>query len=551
MNENIENVNESGAEQAPVTFTQYDFQPKLFEISKKDTAFAVVLAAVSVIFSVLGIWGGFKGGFTIALILLLASVTAYLLPAKGKIKPFPFLCMLLSVGVSIPFTFTSSGAVRFWSLVSVGILDLVWFVSIADDSAEKGDLGIFKNIFSPVFEGAIPNLPVSLRSLFSGREKGNKNFGKAILGIVLSLPVLIVVVPLLMSSDEAFSGMIEMLFGNLILTLVKLGLGLIISVFVISYCFTLKKEEPKEDLNNTFKGIENTVLVSFLSVISLCYLAYLFSQLAYFFSAFSGFLPENYKFTVSAYARRGFFEMTVIAAINFGLIFLSLLISRKKEGKSCVSLRIICTFIGIFTLIIIATALSKMFLYISSFGMTRLRIQTSAFMVFLAVVFISLIIRLYLPKVRVIRTAFVTSAVVLIALGVGNVNSIVADYNYKAYKNGTLESVDIDAIYDLGHEGVPYLIKLAQDENSLVSDEAHEYLYGILADGGYDMKVTTDSDGYSVTHKKNRNMGLADFSIPEYRANKALTEYVKKNSDFIGEQWERKEQSDYDRVYPY
>ena len=334
MSENIENVDESGAEQAPVTFTQYDFQPKLFEISKKDTAFAVVLAAVSVIFSVLGIWGGFKGGFTIALILLLASVTAYLLPAKGKIKPFPFLCMLLSVGVSIPFTFTSSGAVRFWSFVSVGILDLVWFVSIADDSAEKGDLGIFKNIFSPVFEGAIPNLPVSLRSLFSGREKGNKNFGKAILGIVLSLPVLIVVVPLLMSSDEAFSGMIEMLFGNLILTLVKLGLGLIISVFVISYCFTLKKEEPKEDL-------ENTVLVSFLSVISLCYLAYLFSQLAYFFSAFSGFLPENYKFTVSAYARRGFFEMTVIAAINFGLIFLSLLISRKKEGKSCISLRII------------------------------------------------------------------------------------------------------------------------------------------------------------------------------------------------------------------
>lgn len=551
MNENIENVDESGAEQAPVTFTQYDFQPKLFEISKKDTVFAVILAAVSVIFSVLGIWGGFKGGFTIALILLLASVTAYLLPAKGKIKPFPFLCMLLSVGVSIPFTFTSSGAVRFWSLVSVGILDLVWFVSIADDSAEKGDLGIFKNIFSPVFEGAIPNLPVSLRSLFSGREKGNKNFGKAILGIVLSLPVLIVVVPLLMSSDEAFSGMIEMLFGNLILTLVKLGLGLIISVFVISYCFTLKKEEPKEDLNNTFKGIENTVLVSFLSVISLCYLAYLFSQLAYFFSAFSGFLPENYKFTVSAYARRGFFEMTVIAAINFGLIFLSLLISRKKEGKSCISLRIICTFTGIFTLIIIATALSKMFLYISSFGMTRLRIQTSAFMVFLAVVFISLIIRLYLPKVRVIRTAFVTSAVVLIALGVGNVNSIVADYNYKAYKNGTLESVDIDAIYDLGHEGVPYLIKLAQDENSLVSDESHEYLYGILADGEYDIKVTTDSDGYSVTYKKNRNMGLADFSIPEYRANKALTEYVKKNSDFIGEQWERKEQSDYDRVYPY
>ena len=47
MNENIENVDESGAEQAPVTFTQYDFQPKLFEISKKDTAFSQELSTIA------------------------------------------------------------------------------------------------------------------------------------------------------------------------------------------------------------------------------------------------------------------------------------------------------------------------------------------------------------------------------------------------------------------------------------------------------------------------------------------------------------------------
>ena len=175
-------------------------------------------------------------------------------------------------------------------------------------------------------------------------------------------------------------------------------------------------------------------------MISVCYLIYLFSQLAYFFSAFKGFLPENYSFTPAEYARRGFFEMSIIAAINFVIIFAALLLSPKKNGKISVVSRIFCAFIGIFTIIIISTAISKMVPYIDRFGMTRLRIGTSAFMLFLTVVFISLMLRLFVSRIRVVKTAFITAGIVLALLSNLNVNSIIADYNYTAYINKSLKT---------------------------------------------------------------------------------------------------------------
>ena len=153
------------------------------------------------------------------------------------------------------------------------------------------------------------------------------------LGILLAIPVLMVVIPLLISSDVAFAGFIKSLFENITLTVFKIIVGLIITPFVIAYCFALKNSERKEYTPSKFGGIDNTIVISFLSAISICYLTYLFSQLAYFFSAFKGFLPEGYEFNVSTYARRGFFEMSAIAAINFLVIFGSLLLSKKKKGK--------------------------------------------------------------------------------------------------------------------------------------------------------------------------------------------------------------------------
>ncbi len=539
MNENIENniVNEvpSDTTENNITvddFAQFDVTKRHFDIFNRDLFFALLIFVSSVIFAFLGLWGGFRGGFTVSSILMLGIITAYLCNKKAKIKAFYLFCGILSFTLSLTFSITSNGSVRWWSFICVILLSLIWFYSLVSDS-KNDKLGLLSSVFMPIFDGALPNLPATFTALFSGNEKGKRGIGKAILGVIFAIPVLLVVVPLLISSDEAFSGMAKNLFSDFGSGIFKIIVGAIIAPFIISYCFTLSKSEIKAPKPSGFKGIENTIIISFLSVMSLCYLSYLFSQLAYFFSAFSGFLPEDYKFTVSEYARRGFFEMCVIAAINYFIIFLCITLSKKENGKICIASRCLCTFIGFFTLIIIATALSKMFLYISSFGMTELRITTSAFMIFLSVTFIALMIRIFKPRIPVLKVSLITVGIVLSVLGIVNVNGFIAEYNYNAYKTKALKTIDVKTIYELNEEGIPYLIKLTKDSDFTVAFDAENYLKSAIhLDNYFDFKY---KDGEVVKYEK-KYSPISQFSVARHRAFKELDEYISKNPQILCEE---------------
>lgn len=502
---------------------------KHFPLVKKDRVFANVFFAVSTIFAFIALCGGFRIGYTIASPIMLIAITVYLWNKTTKIKFFPLVCGFLSLILPAIFVITSNGEVRFWSFVATTLMSCVWFGSLVGVKSSEGDLELPRNILGQFFSGMFGKMPKTFSSLIVTRTESNKSFGKVLLGVALALPVLLIVVPLLISSDEAFAGFTVKFFGNMSESVFRIFVGILLTPFVIAYCFALKHSEKKDPKPVNFDGIDNTIVISFLSVLSVCYLAYLFSQLAYFFSAFSGFLPNGYKFNVSTYARRGFFEMSAIAAINFVIIFGALLLSKKIDRKICIPSRLICLFISLFTLVIISTALSKMVLYIRELGMTRLRITTSAFMVFLGVVFITLIFRLFFKKVMVLRVALVTAALVLIVLGGANVNRVVAAYNYEAYQNNVLKEIDVKTIYKLGDEGIPYLVKLTEDKDEEVVTLAHTYLEKAITNRYYNTDYNYFKGEYTIEGK--RFDSFDNYSISRAKAYKLLDEYIPKRPE--------------------
>ncbi len=509
-------------------------EPSEFLLSKRDKIFALIFLICSVLLSAIGFWGGFKIGYSFSAIMLLISGCCYFWDKKAKISAFPLVCLVLAFLLLIGFSVTSNGSVLFLSLVASCFLAAVWFLSASGNDFEKGDLGVIKSVLRLAFKKALPNIPKSLIACFQTQSEKSFAFGKMLIGVGISLPLLFVIVPLLMSSDEAFNGLANRLVGNIFSSIIKLAVGLLVFAFFLSFNFSLKKDTTKYPRKSEFKGIDTTVIASFLTAISVCYFTYLFSQLAYFTGAFRGFLPEGYDFTAAEYARRGFFEMTVIAAINFGVIFIVLLVCRKNEGKLPLALKILCSFIGFFTLIIITTALSKMVLYISRFGMTELRITTSAFMLFLFIVFISLILRLFVKKISVIKTSFVTAGLILSLLGIANVNGVIADYNYNAYKSGNLDSIDVFTLYELGEEGIPYLAELTRDDNYEISEDAKARLEEIILWGGYyelDVDYTECYSEYTVTGKT--YSFLYQLNIPTIRTYEVLDEYIEDNPEIL------------------
>ena len=134
------------------------------------------------------------------------------------------------------------------------------------------------------------------------------------------------------------------------------------------------------------------------------------------------------------------------------------------------------------------------------------------------------------------RVALVTAATVLALLGLFNVNSIIGWYNYNAYIKGELKTIDVNAIYDLGDEGVPYLVKLTNDTDLAVSDTAKQrlknaYTYGeYYIHGGYYNGEYKDGV-FKITEK--RFNGLSEYSVSRSRAYKALDEYLKANPEIL------------------
>lgn len=497
-----------------------------FNLKTEDFVMAGVVFCLSLFGTVAGLWGGFRLGFSLAFDLGFISFLIFLGRERKRLSPYAAFTALLSLALSAVFVVTSNGMVCFCSLLTMTFGAVFSLTALSGAQEREGDLGLIRYVLNSLFL-MLQHLPRSVSSLFQSGSAKMKSFSRVLIGVLIAVPVLLIVVPLLISSDFAFEGLVDTLFVNIGLKAVQLIVALLFTPFLLSFAFSLKYREKEEGKKSGFSGIDPLILTSFLGVLSFVYVLYLFSQLAYFFSAFQSILPEGY--TTSQYARRGFFEMCSIAAVNFIVLFLAVIVSRKKEqNKLSLPLRILGTFISGFTLVLIGTALSKMVLYIRIYGMTVLRVGTSVFMAVLAVIFVAVILRLYIPKVNVLKTAFVSAAAALLALGLGNVNHVVAEYNFNFFSEREFSVSDVNFFSDLGPEGVSYLIRLTEYSDEKTSLYAKQTLRT-----KYEEFYEISDETYKIQSR--RSPQLSQFSVPRQKAYQLLDAYLEENPNFLTE----------------
>ena len=508
-----------------------------YALDASDWIFAAILLCCTLFSVVAGLWGGFQAGFSVSFLALFAAYTVYL--ARGGAKPgaFAWVCGTLAAGLSAVFWITSDMLVRFCAVCLMMILSVIWFASLADKPVFPGEMGLAVRVLRQV-QMLLARMPRSVSALFSSKDPRVKKGMKALLGLLCAFPVLCVVAALLVRSDAAFEGLMQRMFADVGVTIAQILVTLAVFPFLLSLGFSTRKDADRKPLQFARKGLDTLFIGAFLGLLSVCYLVYLGSQLAYFFSAFSGILPADYTFSYAEYARRGFFELCGIAGINLSLLYLMLLLAKKTQGKLPVPLRILGTFIDLFTLLLICTAMAKMILYIRQYGVTVNRVGTSAFMLFMAVVFLALLLRFYLVRVRVLPVALAAASLVVLVLGIGNLHAFAAWYNYTAYENGTLRTVDTAYLRHLGDEGVGYLVRLTECGNQVIRDEACGQLCIAVEErynGEYESvwsKTFGEEYSYFVPHEKTAG-NLSQFSIPRRQAYTQLDAFLQDHPDFL------------------
>lgn len=247
-------------------------------------------------------------------------------------------------------------------------------------------------------------------------------------------------------------------YRNLMIYLVQLLLGLPIGMFLYNSLYNNATRRNirslrQSDCTRILEGMRiapGMLLYAIMTPVCFVYAVYIGLQASYLFSGFAGTLPEGFSY--ASYARSGFFELCFLSVLNFLLIALLFLTCRRQGDARPLPLRIYSSILCVITLLLIATSESKMFLYISEMGLTPKRVYTAWFMLFLALVFLMLLLRQFRPRFHLARGVLVTGTLMLGLLAFSLPDAWIASYNLNAYKAGKLPQLHISDFVDLSDD---------------------------------------------------------------------------------------------------
>lgn len=225
------------------------------------------------------------------------------------------------------------------------------------------------------------------------------------LGLLLALPLLAVVVALLSSADAVFGGLFDSLFRalerlNLATAIRHIIRTVALALFLASALAYLGQKRPAAA--STARVAKPPNALPYLAgafLLDGVYLLFVVIQIAYLFggsesAAMAGGWAE--------YARSGFFQLVCVAAVN--LLFCLLGSGGGRlTAKGGHILRCADTLMLALSCVILASAAWRMALYIRAFGLSLLRLMTLWAMVFIAVLLVTALVRLWRTETRFFR----------------------------------------------------------------------------------------------------------------------------------------------------
>lgn len=378
----------------------------------KDTLFALLFFVVGYCYIYVATQSSdyFWRGWLLFTLVFIAAVLSYglLRGVKPSKESWFWLSATVLVGLSCRFVAIdgSFAVLRFYGLTLLAVYWVLCYFGILT-GGKTGNyipVDLLRGFLILPFGNFFAGLRCLVQGLlFQGKKKRHWDF---LIGILLAFLLCAgVIIPLLSGADARFEALLagfqfrfSALFeGDFFIVKIRLLLALPVSAYLFGLCYGAARQRHTHTPSaNTLQNISkkarvlpvNTVLVVLIASCGL-YLLFILLQAGYLLSAFAGIRPT--EFTYAEYARRGFFELCQLTCFNLALLVGVNTLCRTPRTESRF-LKAGNLALGTLTLFLIATALSKMLLYIGSYGLTPKRIVTTAFMVGLAAIFVLLLV---------------------------------------------------------------------------------------------------------------------------------------------------------------
>jgi Domain of unknown function (DUF4153) len=278
-------------------------------------------------------------------------------------------------------------------------------------------------------------------------------------GSLFAVPPLIVFAALLMQADPVFEKFVKNVFYMDFTTLLSHLFLIAFFAWVTAGYFrgVLFEWDVPVSVGGPARsfgiGIIETSVV--LGAIDLLFLSFVLVQLRYLFGGHA-LVQATTDLTYAEYARRGFFELTAVAALVLPLLLGMHWLLRKDNPKNERTFRALAGVQIILLFVIIASAAQRMRMYQLEYGLTELRVYTMAFIIWLAVVFLWFAVTVLAGhRERFIFSAMVSGFLAIAALYAINPDALIARTNLARAHEGRkfdaryVASLSADAIPDL------------------------------------------------------------------------------------------------------
>ncbi|MFI6084700.1 DUF4153 domain-containing protein [Streptomyces sp. NPDC051217] len=196
-----------------------------------------------------------------------------------------------------------------------------------------------------------------------------------------------------------------------------------------------------------------------LIVLNLLFAVFIGVQLTVLFGGYDKVLSET-GLTYSEYATQGFWQLLGATLLTLLVIGLARRWAPRDGARDRTLVSAVLGVLCVLTLVVVASALRRMDLYVDAYGLTRLRVSVAAMELWLGVVIVLIMAAGVFGGRWLPRAVAVSGAAGVLIFGLMSPDALVAERNVDRYR--TADKIDIAYFQQLSADAVPALDTLPE-----------------------------------------------------------------------------------------
>jgi hypothetical protein len=307
---------------------------------------------------------------------------------------------------------------------------------------------------------SIPWLGRALRRSYRTGSAGPD--ARIVLSVGIGLVLLLVFGSLMASADAVFAGLVDSLlpvaeFDDVVTAVVLFVLGAVLVagaalVLVAPPALSLATPQPTR-LRTLDWAVPVGLVVGLFAVFVGVQFATLFGSEEY--------VQDTTGLTFAEYARSGFWQLLAVSALALGVILAGIRWAPAASAADRSTKRLLLGALAVLCLVVVASALRRMWLYQQAYGFTVLRLRVGACELWLGLAFLlALVAVLRLRATGTVRPMLATAVGALLVLAVLDPERLVAAQNVARHE--ATGRLDAEYLSRLSADAVPALLALPE-----------------------------------------------------------------------------------------